>query len=177
MKSFSVYSDASFNGQLQLAVSGVLILDDAEINSPSSDCERLVHIQQFKEINNIRAELRGILFAFEEINRRLGEIRIPASKYIKINLYTDCQTVSNLLERRARLESLNFKNKKNVTLANADLYKVFYQYNDQFNSNIIWLKGHVSVARRAQNNHYFGLVDKMVRCRLRASLRAVNCSN
>lgn len=150
---YDVYTDASFDPKRHLAVAGFCILKNAE-EKP------LVHIHQFEEKNNIRSELRGALIALEA-----AETHRTA-----VTLYTDCQGIFNLPQRREKLESCGYKsNRKNTPLANADLYQAFFLISDRLNLKIIWVKGHSPSANQTLIQKNFRVVDQAVRKKLRAA--------
>ncbi|MCP4677076.1 MAG: hypothetical protein GY854_16490, partial [Deltaproteobacteria bacterium] len=123
----------------------------------------------FKEKNNGRAELRGIIFALETLIKETGRPDIGGNlKNRRINLYTDCQSAVHLLKRRKRLESTNFVSKKTKkTLSNADLYKQFFILYDKITPNLFWVKGHSPKKDRDLIQRNFSRVDKTVRKKLR----------
>lgn len=147
-----IYTDASFSKNHSLGVIGYMIFGENEPQVPLT-------ILEIKESNNIRAEIRGAILA-------LG----AAPKSSHVTLYTDCQTVTGLLDRREKLEKTNFiSGAKGTPLANADLYKEFYKIYDQIRPNIIWVKGHTSNKDSIIKKN-FSLVDKAVRRALREAI-------
>lgn len=119
-----------------------------------------IHFQEIKEDNNIRAELRGVLLALELCRTDFKDSHVV--------LYTDCQTVCGLLDRRERLEAGQFVSKaKNKTLANADLYKEFYKLYDLIQPEIVWVKGHTEKQKANLIDKNFSVLDKAVRQKLR----------
>lgn len=159
-----IYSDASFDKFSSQAVIGYAYFKTEEEHSRMTLEPDQIRLHTIHEKNNIRAELRGAIMA----------IRACMPK-VDIFLYTDCQTVCGLVERRQKLEGNGFISQaKNQLLANADLYKEFYEVYDSYRPNIQWLKGHVSGAdlTRVQNN--FAVLDKWVRKNLRTQITALN---
>lgn len=162
-----IYCDASFSKAQKVAVAGFLILasDDAHIDS-----DNMPPIQSviFEETNNIRAELRGVIFALESMIKKRTSNKNTNKNVCPVVLYTDCQAIANLLERRERLEASNFRVKRTQELlSNADLYKQFYRTYDLLTPTIRWVKGHNSQKRRTQINERMARVDKAVRKQLR----------
>jgi len=94
-----------------------------------------------------------------------------AQKSESLNVYTDCQTVTGLIDRRDKLEKTNFISQtKQTPLANADLLKEFYKIYDQLHPEIIWVKGHTS-SKDTKIKKNFSTVDKEVRKALRLALK------
>ena len=142
-----IYTDASFSKTHGLAVIGYMISDK-------------LTILEIKESNNIRAEIRGVITALN-----------AAPKSASVTLYTDCQTVTELIGRRDKLEKTNFISQtKQTPLANADLYKEFYKIYDQLHPEIIWVKGHTS-SKDTKIKKNFSTVDKEVRKALRLAIK------
>jgi ribonuclease HI len=169
-----IYSDASFSKQNQIGVAGFLLFEDDDshqIAAPSVPIQTKI----FKEKNNIRAELSGVIFAIEALPDKLHD-RLQqtdtamAVEGRRINLYTDCQSIVRLLDRRKRLESSNFiAMRSRKPLSNADLYKRFYTVYDKLPLNLIWVKGHTLKRDRDLIQKNFSRVDKVVRKILRSS--------
>ncbi|MBY0386043.1 hypothetical protein K2X05_12870 [bacterium] len=151
---FYIYSDASYDKQTQIAILGYLFFKTGK---------EQIELTEIKETNNIRAELRGVLLALQTC--------LLTAKGLKVVLYTDCQTVSGLLERRQRLEHSAFISKsKKKPLANADLYKEFYKIYDLIQPEIVWVQGHTNKQKASLIEKNFSTLDKAVRQRLRQKL-------
>ena len=167
-----VYTDASFHKTKLLAVSGFLIFrnrDDHEAGALPSTWVRTV---TFHEKTNIRAELKGVLLALETISLEINQIHEGNSQEnVKINLYTDCQAIANLLGRREKLEASHFMSRrKKEILSNADLYKEFFALYDRLRPEIFWVKGHSPQRPQDLIRKNFRVVDQTVRKELRAAV-------
>lgn len=161
---YAVYTDASFSSKYQLAVSGFCILNDSEAHDASITDLSQIHTVQFQEKNNIRAELRGALMALEA-----AEVESQAHDKALLTLYTDCQTISRLLQRRKKLESCEYRsNRKKELLANADLYKAFFLIHDRLRPTIFLVKGHSPSQNQTIPQKNLSWIDKAVRKKLRA---------
>lgn len=163
-----IYSDASFSKRNQLAVTGLLLFenDDSHIATKNSQA---IQTRIFKETNNIRAELRGVIFALETSMNKLAQTDSDQNiKGRQINLYTDCQTVFRLPDRRKKLEASHFmSNRTKKSLRNADLYRQFFTIYDKATPNLFWVKGHTKKGSRDLIQKNFSRVDKVVRDILR----------
>ena len=144
-KHIHLYSDASFRKHDNIAVAGFLLFENdalhiaAEVTPP-------IQTQVFKERNNIRAELRGVIFALETfVQQREQTDSNPKVKDSRITLYTDCQT----------------------SLSNADLYKRFFTIYDKVTPTLFWVKGHTAKKDRGLIQKNFSRVDSVVRDVLR----------
>jgi ribonuclease HI len=155
-----IYTDASYNKAHQLAVLGYAIFFAAENHQEQAITEQNIKCMQLQEQNNIRAELRGALWALQSLK--------DISSKQKIIIFTDCQTLQRLSMRRAKLESTCFKSlSKNNELANADLYREFFKFYDQYHIEIQWVKGHAPKNNLTFIEQNFAQLDKSVRKNLR----------
>lgn len=162
MNHYFIYTDASFNKNSQRGVSGFFIFNNTQAHEAGLDAAVVIPTITFEEKNNIRAELKGALYALEFLGKTLKE------KDFCITLYTDCQTISHLLERREKLESTHYISKqKKTVLANADIYKDFFLIYDRLQPKIIWVKGHTSLQNQTAIQKNFSFIDKAVREKLR----------
>ncbi len=179
-----IYCDASFSKIFQVAVVGSLIFQNEHDHQHISAAEAKINLTQIRETNNIRAEIKGVILAlqtFQEDGQTDGQGYSQADFQKQSNktnhcqskqpviLFTDCQTLSELMRRRKHLEKTNFISKsKNTELANADLYKEFYLLYDQIQPEIHWVKGHTEKSSQTAQQKNFSFVDKEVRLKLRA---------
>ncbi len=162
-----IYTDASFNLTKGLAVSGFLFFETESAHNKSEYLSSNIETLQFNTTNNIRAELIGALHCLQKINNEVSRSNIDI-KYIEINLYSDCQTLTNLLKRRENLIKKNFiSDQKKTELANADLYKEFYKIYDVLKPNIYWVKGHSKAENQNIFQKNFQIIDQIVRKELR----------
>ena len=161
MTDYKYYVDASFEGKNSLGVLGYIVVssDSKEYSISLSSA--------LSEKNNIRMELRANI----EVLKEIIEIRKSLSNANDISsfeVYTDCQTVSKLIERREKLFSKDFKSgRTGKDLNNADLYREFFKLQDIAKAKIIWIKGHTKKSERSENAHFFSLIDQAVRSKLR----------
>jgi ribonuclease HI len=170
---FYIYTDASFSKIKLLAVSGFLIFRNSEDHEAGVTSLSSIRTHTFPEKTNIRAELRGVLWALEATPPEITPLHERKSpEKIEIFLYTDCQAVLQLLARREKLEASGFRSRrKNKILPNADLYQAFFAHYDQWAPKIIWVKGHSP--RRGQDliQKNFSRIDQVVRKELKAKVR------
>ena len=162
-----IYSDASFNASLALAVSGYLFFGSETSHASSEVVEANVQTRSFKVNNNIRAEMMGANYILKKLNDEIKLKDIDLAS-LEINFYSDCQTLTDLLGRRDKLQANNFiSGKKKTELANADLYKEFYALYDLLKPQIIWVKGHSRSAGQSLEQKNFQIIDQKVRKELR----------
>jgi ribonuclease HI len=164
----NIYTDASFNKTKEIAVVGFLIFTNSSEHKNNDTQAAIYQERIIQEKNNIRSELRGFIFALEFLKDNPGWNQ----KEMSINIYNDCQNITNLMSRRNRLEEKSFMSiRSGKLLENADLYKIFYQLNEIFNPNIIWVKGHTPEKNRTFVNENFSYLDKLVRKKLRMTTK------
>lgn len=169
-KQVFVYADASFSKQVQLAVLGFVVFESKEHHDQQTATHLSPFLFEVPEINNIRAELRGVLWALESCHKHFTGAPVV--------LYTDCQAVSGLLERRARLEATYFVSQsKKKPLRNMDLYKEFYKIYDLLQPQVVWVRGHVSRSLASQVESNFAVLDKVVRQHLRQKVACYENKN
>ncbi len=164
MPSFSqqvfIYADASYSKRAQLAVLGFLIFKSHKEHEELTATHQSPFLFEMPESNNIRAELRGVLWALQSC--------LPDIKDSQTILYTDCQAISGLLNRRAHLEATQFISQSTKKpLSNMDLYKEFYKIYDLLQPQVIWVRGHTSQSSASKVESNFAVLDKAVRKRLR----------
>ncbi len=129
--------------------------------------EANIQARSFQVNNNIRAEIIGANYILKKLNDEIN-LKDIDHKNVEINLYSDCQTLTDLLRRRDKLQANDFvSGKKKTELANADLYKEFYALYDLIKPQIIWVKGHSRNAGQSVEQKNFQIIDQKVRKELR----------
>lgn len=169
MDNYIIYTDASFCHKRRVCVSGFFIFNNFEEHQSGFISTSLVRTVKFEERNNIRGELRGVIYALEALEKTLQKkISAKSQKDLAITLYTDCQAVLKLLFRREKLESTHYRsNRKKTVLPNADIYKIFFSIYDRLQPKIIWVKGHSPSKDQNIVEKNFSFIDKAVRKELR----------
>jgi ribonuclease HI len=94
---YLIFSDASFNPKSKVGVGGYLIIPKDKLSAINYLSEELINIQVVRNTKNTRLEVETVIRALESFKK--GNIDNS-----KISIYTDCQTVCDLLKRRKRLE-------------------------------------------------------------------------
>lgn len=156
---YLIFSDISFNPKNKIGVGGFIIIPSNKINSISED---LITTKTVEDTKNTSLEIQAILWALETFKQKYSSQNIS-----KLTVYTDCQTVANLLSRRKRLEEKGYRSNKGKKLSNAVLYQKFYQLYDELKPEIIWVKGHKETHKKDEIDRIFSFLDKFVRKMLR----------
>ncbi|QKF82441.1 ribonuclease HI [Halarcobacter ebronensis] len=115
-----------------------------------------INIKMFKETSSTKLELEVLLWALKE--QEDGQC---------VKVYTDCQNILTLLDRREKLEKNSFLTSSKKELKNSELYKDFYRQNDRLELSFIKIKGHKKSSLKDSIDNLFNLVDKASRQALR----------
>ena len=180
---FLFFSDASFDKNSKTGVGGFLCLSRGNLNSASPSLssfhssEKLdlsvpsIMTKTFTCKSCVEAELNTVIWLMQLIvAEKLSEASHAAS--IEVTIYTDSQSVAQLLTRRSKLESLQFQSKRSKKqLTYASSYRLFFTLVDQVRPNIIWVPGHQPVKSRQPINEFFSLIDCATRAALRNNLK------
>ncbi|MGQ3685659.1 MAG: ribonuclease HI [Candidatus Loosdrechtia sp.] len=170
----TILIDSSFDPERRLGVSGFLCIpycpDEILVNSEivgklySPD---LMKTRIVENTTNTRLELQTLIWALESL--RLDNWNTPYRETGFITVYTDCRTAVDLLSRRKRLESDNYRSKsKGTTLVNADIYRNIFTLHDELSPEIVWVKGHTLKRDRTGIRKIFSEIDRQVRNLLRS---------
>ncbi|MAD41449.1 MAG: ribonuclease H [Arcobacter sp.] len=153
-----LFTDGSSHPQTNIGFGAyLLILDDTKsIELLKAD----IKTKMFKDTSSTKLEVQTMLWALKNISQTKEEIII----------YTDCQNIIGLPNRRKRLEANNYLTKKGKRIANHDLYKEFYKLTDSLNCQFIKVKGHKESSQKDEIDKIFTLVDKTSRDKLRNEL-------
>jgi ribonuclease HI len=171
---YYLYCDASYAHIEQFAVSGYVVFTSTAQHEKESKTPENVKTYFFKEKNNIRAEILGANKALNELKELLLKSDITLSN-LDLQLYSDCQTLTNLLGRREKLEATGYiSDRKKAPLANTDLYQEFFKLYDELQPEIHWVKGHAPGEADDRNQAHFRVVDKVVRKQLRILVKKEN---
>lgn len=162
-----IFSDASFHPQRQIGVGCYLILWASDPSSLHPPLKPDMQLFSVKEVNNIRMELATVITAMKAVSS------LETAGKIAPTIYTDSEAICRLEARRGALESRQFRSlKTGELLANADLYKAFYEHCDRLVPNFIWLKGHQAKHTRINVEEIFSMVDRTARKRLRELIQS-----
>ena len=119
-----------------------------------------IKIKRFENTSSTKLELQTFLWALNEIN----------DKDIIIEVYTDCQNIIGLQDRRKKLEKNNFHSLAGKLMNNHELYKDFFEKIDKLNLTFIKVKGHKKNSLKDEIDTIFNLVDKASRNALRENM-------
>lgn len=154
MNQILLFTDGSVNVKTNIGFGACLCISEEEL--ANEDFNSRVKVKRFENTSSTKLELQTLLWA-------LSEITADGRKVI---IYTDSQNITQLLERRQRLEQKDFHSKKGL-LKNSELYKEFYKKIDGFECEILKIKGHQPTRHKNEIERVFTLVDRASRKALR----------
>ncbi len=152
-----LFTDGSVNPQSSIGFGAYLLLDKLDF---FSKLEKEVKVKKFTNTSSTRLELETLLWALSDIS----------SKTHKIVIYTDCQNIIGLNDRRDRFEKNKYITGKGKLIKNHELYKDFFKLIDNLDCEFIKVKGHKKSSTKDEVDEIFTLVDRATRNALRNSL-------
>lgn len=152
-----LFTDGSVNPQSSIGFGAYLLLNKLDF---FSELEKEVKVKKFTNTSSTRLELETLLWALSDIS----------SKNHKIVIYTDCQNIIGLKDRRDRFEKNKYITGKGKLIKNHELYKEFFKLIDNFDCEFIKVKGHKKSSTKDEVDEIFTLVDRATRNALRNSL-------
>ncbi len=160
-----LFTDSSVNPQTKIAYGSYVYLSEKQINT--NDIHSLIKNKRFIDTSSTLAELQILLFALQEKD---------LSEY-KLVIYTDCQNIIGLNNRREGFEKSNYFSKTNKRIKNHLFYKEFFILNDKIDCTFIKIKGHKKTVLKDSIDRVFSLVDKNARLALRNEFSVENINN
>ena len=108
------------------------------------------------------SEIKIVIDALNFLHQNLESIQ-------KIEIYTDCQSLCDLLgKRKEKLQKNNFTTRAGWVLHNANLYKELFEITEKFQIQTLKIKGHSSISYRSTlQEKIFAVLDKCSRKKLR----------
>lgn len=154
-----LFCDGSVNPQQKIGFGAYFILEENQEESLESIKNR-IHLKRFENTSSTKLELEALLWALEDKNITNKNIIV----------YTDCQNILGLENRRAKLEKNNYFSSTGKIIKNHELYKKFYMITDKLNCHFEKVKGHKKASLKDEIDKLFNLVDKESRRALREYL-------
>ncbi len=164
MNSFALFTDVSLNPQQRSGIGGYLLLPLSFLeNAPHAidqgELAARLKLKMFTETTSTKLEVQTVLWAVENSREEL-----KGSAFGELMIFTDSQCVVGLLDRRAGLIAANFVAKRSGRpLANAPLYRAFYEAHDRFGFQLRKVAGHASTNSHDTVQRIFSCVDREVR--------------
>ena len=155
MKNIKLFTDSSVNPQEKIGFGSFLIIEDENLSF--ENLKKIIKTKKFENTSSTKLELQTLLWALDEIE----------NKNFLIEVYTDCQNIINLKDRREKLEKNEYKSSKDRIINNHELYKLFFEKLDKLDLVFIKVKGHKKNSLKDEVDTIFNLVDKASRNALR----------
>ena len=150
MKKIKLFTDSSVNPQEKIGFGAYLFVEDE--NKSLEELKKNINIKKFEDTSSTKLELQTLLWAFEHI----------IDKNLIVEVYTDCQNIIGLENRKEKLENKHFLNNK--------LYEEFFEKLKQLNLTFVKVKGHKKNNLKDEIDNIFNLVDKASRSALRKNI-------
>jgi len=150
-----LFTDGSVNPQSGIGFGAYLLLDSLALDS--AELESKIKVKKFNDTSSTKLELEALLWALNDIDTNNS----------KIIVYTDCQNIIGLKDRRERFEKNNYLTAKGKLIKNYELYKEFFKQTDILDCEFIKVKGHKKASTKNEIDAIFTLVDKATRTALR----------
>jgi ribonuclease HI len=158
MKKIKLFTDSSVNPQEKIGFGAYLILNDE--NESLEELKEHIKIKRFENTSSTKLELQTLLWALDQI----------IDKDNIVEVYTDCQNIIGLENRRDKLEKNHFYSTSGKLMNNHDLYKDFYEKLDELTLSFIKVKGHKKNSLKDDIDNIFNLVDRASRNALRENM-------
>lgn len=158
MKKIKLFCDGSCNPQEKIGYGAYLLIEDDNIDLISLKSK--IISKKFENTSSSKLEIETLLWALNDID----------IKDCIIEVYTDCQNIIGLENRREKLEKNNFQTSFGKLIGNYELYKEFFEKLDELNLSFIKVKGHKKTSLKDELDTIFNLVDKASRKALRENM-------
>jgi ribonuclease HI len=145
-----IFTDAATSPQSSVAVGAFLCFRPQELEAYAEFTQAAlfakvitdIHYKEYKSKKSTWSEIRTVIDALYLI-----EENYPPGQHIEI--YTDCQSLCDLVQtRKEKLEKNDFITRTGKVLQHADLYRELFAITGKFHIRIIKIKGHASTANR-----------------------------
>jgi ribonuclease HI len=146
-----LFTDGSVNPQSKEGFGAYLLLNDLELSV--FELEKKVKVKKFTNTSSTKLELETLLWALDDLT----------SKDTKVVVYTDCQNIISLKERRDGFEQKNYMTAKGKEISNHKLYRAFYTKVDKIDCEFIKVKGHNKSSKKSTIDDIFTIVDRASR--------------
>ena len=146
-----LFVDGSVNPQKAVGYGAYLYCDDISLCTSQN-----VVTKRFENTSSTKLEIETLIWAVKDLSLE--------SSFI---VYTDCQNILSLLQRKQKLESSNYTTKTGKSIKNKSLYKEFFDLYEKYDFEIVKVKGHKKSSTKDSIDSTFSFVDKVSRLRLR----------
>ena len=155
MKKIKLFTDGSANPQKKIGFGAYILIDDK--NYDLEYLKSKVVLKRFENTSSTKLEIQTLLWALSDINIIDSTIEI----------YTDCQNIIGLLNRKEKLKALNYHSSSGKLLNNSELYREFFELLEKYDCEFIKVKGHKRNSLKNDIDKVFNIADKAARTALR----------
>lgn len=155
-----LFCDGSVNPQQKIGFGAYFIIEEGKDTGPLETIRDRIKLKKFENTSSTKLELEVLLWALENYN--------VSNKTITV--YTDCQNILGLENRREKLEKNDYLSGSGKIIKNHELYKEFYEMTDKVDCSFEKVKGHKKASLKDGIDKLFNLVDKASRGALREYL-------
>lgn len=170
-----IFTDASISPQTCIGVGVFLCLsrehieayDQCSMEELSAKLSNQIVYTEYQSKKSTWSEIKTVIHALNFIQKNS---KIDS----KIEIYTDCQSLCDLMGRRKeKLKKSHFITKTGKLLQNADLYKELFEIAEKFQIQTVKIKGHNSISNRLTvQEKIFAVLDQCSRKKLRGILNS-----
>jgi ribonuclease HI len=141
MQKIKLFTDSCLDPYNKMGFGVYLILNDE--NESLEELKENIKSKRFENTSSTKLELQTLLWALDEI----------ADKNVIIEVYTDCQNIIGLENRRDKLEKNHFYSTSGKLMNNHDLYKDFYLKLDELSLSFIKVNERNTLIKLSDYNH------------------------
>lgn len=150
MEKIKLFCDGSVNPQEKIGFGAYFIFNEKVQNQE-------IKIKKFKNTSSTKLELEVLLWALDDEDLENKQVVV----------YTDCQNILSLLNRKEKLEKNYYLTNTGKIVKNHELYKEFFTQYERLNISFIKVEGHKKSSLKDEIDMLFNLVDKASRKALR----------
>lgn len=163
MEKIELFTDSSVNPQSKIGFAAFLVRNSENIIL--EELKKNIKIKKFENSSSTKLELQTLLWAIDELEKENNNLST-----ILLEVYTDCQNIISLKDRKSKLLENNYLSRTGKQIKNCELYKEFFEKDSRLNIYFIKVKGHKKTALKDSIDNIFNLVDRASRSALRDEL-------
>jgi ribonuclease HI len=166
-----LFTDAATSAKMHLAVGAFVCLQQKNVLDYSHYSQEDLHAAiQEKIIYQVYSSKKATWSEIKNVVDALILLHKNSNVTHKVEIYTDCQNLCDLLGRRkAKLQRNNFITRAGKILQHAELYQELYSIAEKFQIRTFKIKGHGAYSDRVTiEERIFSILDKMSRWKLRS---------
>ena len=173
MDTILIFTDAATSSKMNIAVGAFLYMNqklmqnyaEFSIEDLYTKLEDLIVYRKYASKKSTWSEIKIIIDALNFLPKNLEPMQ-------KVEIYTDCQSFCDLLnKRKEKLQKNNFITRTGKVFQNANLYKELFEITEKFQIQTLKIKGHGSISCRVTlQEKIFSVLDRCSRKKLRLLL-------